>query len=68
MEETNRQRLAPGRVVDENPRLEPLAPQRFAVQFTIGQSAHERLRRAQELLSRRLPSGDLAEIFVRPVA
>ncbi len=65
MEETNRQQLAPGRVVAEYPRLKPLAPQRFALQFTIGQSAHDKLRYAQELLSHQLPSGDIAAIFER---
>ncbi len=65
MEEANRQQLAPGRVVAEYPRLKPLAPQRFALQFAIGQSAHDKLRYAQELLSHQLPSGDIAEIFER---
>ncbi len=58
---------APGRIetfVDVE-RVKPLAPQRFALQFTIGQSAHDKLRYAQELLSHQLPSGDIAEIFER---
>ncbi len=59
----NRQ-LAPGPVA-EYPRLKPLAPQRFALQLTIGQSAHDKLRYAQELLSHQLPSGDIADIFER---
>ncbi len=62
----NRQ-LAPGPVETfvDVARLKPLAPQRFALQFTIGQSAHDKLRYAQELLSHQLPSGDIAEIFER---
>jgi 5-methylcytosine-specific restriction endonuclease McrA len=42
-----------------------LAPQRFAVQFTIGQSAHDKLVHAQALLSHQLPSGDIAAVFER---
>ncbi len=65
-ERENRQ-LAPGPVetVVDVARLKPLAPQRFALQFTIGQSAHDKLRYAQELLSHQLPFGDIAEIFER---
>jgi 5-methylcytosine-specific restriction endonuclease McrA len=40
-----------------------LAPQRFAVQFTMGQSAHDKLRYVQELLGHQVPSGDLAQVF-----
>ena len=65
---------APGRVPDQPadpataappdfPRLTPLAPRRFAVQFTMDQATHDELVRAQELLSHRLPSGDIAEVF-----
>ncbi|MFI5370335.1 MAG: hypothetical protein ACHQ52_02180, partial [Candidatus Eisenbacteria bacterium] len=42
--------LAPGRVVKEGAKLTPLAPQRFAVQVTIGQETHDKLLYAQSLL------------------
>jgi hypothetical protein len=55
---------APGRVGDRS-RVTPLAPERFAVQCTIGQSTHDKLRYAQALLGHRLPSGDIAEVLDR---
>ena len=42
-----------------------MAPQRFAVQFTMGQSARDKLKYVQELLGHQVPSGDLAQIFER---
>jgi len=42
-----------------------LAPQRFAVQFTMSQSAHDKLRYVQELLGHQVPSGDIAQVFER---
>jgi 5-methylcytosine-specific restriction endonuclease McrA len=59
--------LAPGQVEAPvlRPRVTPLAPGRFALQFTIGQDTHQKLRYAQALLSHRLPSGDLAQVFDR---
>src|SRR5438132_14271826 len=58
---------APGRIDTEGPRpkITPLAPQRFALQLTIGQSAHDKLRYAQELLGHQVPSGDLSQVFER---
>jgi 5-methylcytosine-specific restriction endonuclease McrA len=47
------------------PRLTPLAPQRFALQVTIDQQTHDKLRRAKELLAHAVPSGDLAEVLDR---
>jgi hypothetical protein len=41
----------------------PLAPQRFALQVTIGQATHDKLRRAQALLRHRVPSGDLDQVL-----
>ena len=41
----------------------PLGPGRFALQVTIGQGTHDRLRYAQQLLSHQVPSGDLAEVL-----
>jgi hypothetical protein len=40
-----------------------LAPQRYRVQFTIGQDTHDKLRRLQALMCRQIPSGDVAAIF-----
>jgi len=60
--------LAPGRV-DAPPatppttKVAPLAPQRFALQVTIGQATHDKLLRAQALLRHRVPSGDLDEVL-----
>ena len=58
---------APGRIDTEGPRpkITPLAPQRFALQLTIGQSAHDKLRYVQELLGHQVPSGDLSRVFER---
>ena len=36
----------------------PLAPERFKVQFTVGQRTHDKLRRAQGLLRHSVPNGD----------
>ena len=47
------------------PRVTPLAPQRFAVQFSAGQGFHDKLRRAQELLSHQVPAGEVAEVLDR---
>jgi 5-methylcytosine-specific restriction endonuclease McrA len=56
---------APGHVNERNslPRLAPLAPQRFALQFTIDQEGHDNLRELQELLSHRIPTGDIAQVI-----
>jgi hypothetical protein len=40
-----------------------LAPERYKVQFTVGHETYEKLRRVQDLLRHRLPSGDPAAIF-----
>jgi hypothetical protein len=66
--------LAPGRVDDRlgqaeapkpQPRVTPLAPERFALQVTIGKATHDKLRQAQELLRHALPSGDLEQVLDR---
>ncbi|HEU5060361.1 MAG TPA: HNH endonuclease [Kofleriaceae bacterium] len=44
-------------------RAVPLAPERFALQVTIGEATHEKLLRAQALLRHQVPSGDLAEVL-----
>jgi hypothetical protein len=43
----------------------PLAPQRYQVQFTVGQETHDTLRRLQDLLRREIPNGDPAAIVHR---
>jgi hypothetical protein len=68
--------LAPGRVnfsptehaarLSEPPsRVAPLAPQRFAVQFTMDQETHDDLLYAQALLGHSVPNGDPARVFAR---
>ncbi len=44
------------------PRIEPLAPARYKVQFTAGEELVRKLRQAQELLRRQVPDGDPAAI------
>jgi len=53
----------PAPVREDRPMVKPIAPQRFTVRFTMGQSAHDKLQYVQELLSHELPSGDLEQIF-----
>ena len=50
---------------EPRPRVAPLSPERYAVQVTVSKATHDKLRRAQELLSHALPSGDVAEIIDR---
>jgi 5-methylcytosine-specific restriction endonuclease McrA len=49
------------------PGVSPAAPspERYLVQVTITKSTHEKLRRAQALLSHAVPSGDLAQVLDR---
>jgi hypothetical protein len=49
------------------PIVQPTAPGRYRVQFTIGPSTHEKLRRLQALLRREIPDGDPGTIFDRAV-
>jgi len=58
---------APGRVEAPTPRpkLAPLAPERYALQLTMGKGTHDKLRYAQALLGHQLPSGDLAAVLDR---
>src|SRR5206468_2882685 len=51
--------------VEAPPKVAPLSPQRYALQLTIAQSTHDKLRYAKELLSHQVPSGDLAEVLER---
>jgi hypothetical protein len=58
---------APGRMKEPGPtpRVTPLAPQRFALQLTIGESTHQKLRYAQELLGHYSPTAELALVLDR---
>jgi hypothetical protein len=49
------------------PIVQPTAPERYRVQFTIGAETHEKLRRVQALLRREIPDGDPGAIFDRAV-
>jgi len=45
--------------------VQPTSPERYRVQFTIGEETQEKLRRLQALLRREVPDGDPAAIFDR---
>jgi len=47
------------------PIVQPSAPGRYRVQFTIGRESHDELRRLQALLRREIPGGDPGLIFER---
>jgi hypothetical protein len=47
------------------PVVQPTAPERYRVQFTIGEKTHEKLRRLQALLRREIPDGDPGILFDR---
>ena len=47
------------------PVVQATAPQRYRVQFTIGEETHARPRRVQALLRREIPDGDPGAIFDR---
>lgn len=55
--------LAPERVAAPPTRVAPLSPERFALQVTIGQATHDKLRYAQSLLG--VASGDVAPVLER---
>jgi len=46
----------------------PLTPERYRIQFTVGRETQEKLRRAQDLLRREVPNGDLGAIFDRALS
>ncbi len=54
-----------GRQPVRRQQVQPSAPERYRVQFTIGPEAHEKLRRVQALLRREIPAGDVGIIFER---
>jgi len=43
----------------------PLSPGRFALQVTVSQATHDKLRHAQALLGHQLPTGDMAQVIDR---
>jgi len=47
------------------PIVQALAPERYRVQFTIGQETHEKLRQLQALLRREITDGDPGVLFDR---
>jgi hypothetical protein len=49
------------------PIVETTSPERYRLQFTIGQESHDRLRRVQALLRREIPNGDPGAIFDRAI-
>jgi hypothetical protein len=46
-------------------RLAPLSPGRFELKLTISQELHDKLKRAEELLSHAVPSGDIPRLLER---
>jgi hypothetical protein len=50
------------------PVIQATAPERYRVQFTVGQETHDKLRRLQDLLRREIPSGDPAVIVDRALS
>ena len=52
-------------IAPRRPEIKPLAPERYKVQCTITSDTHDKLRRAQDLLRRTIPDGDVAEILDR---
>jgi len=57
--------LPAARLTTPRPIVQATAPQRYRVQFTMGQETHDRLRRVQALLRREIPDGDPGAIFAR---
>ena len=45
------------------PRVRPLSPRRFAIQFTMEQRTHDKLREVQDLLGHEVARSDLAQVF-----
>lgn len=45
--------------------VQPLAPERFKLQVTIGRETHDTLREIQALIRHAVPNGDLEEIVAR---
>ena len=59
---------APAPIATRPAVVTPLAPERYKVQVTISREAHDKLRRAQELLRHTIPNGDPAAIVERALS
>jgi hypothetical protein len=57
--------LAPEQVNAPRARVEPIAPQRFALHISISKEMHDKLQYARELLSHSVPSGDIGQVLDR---
>jgi hypothetical protein len=57
--------VAPAPSPSTRPVIRATAPERYKVQFTVGQETHDKLRRLQDLLRREIPNGDPATIVDR---
>ena len=55
----------PPPLTPRRPIIEATSPQRYRIQFTIGEESHDKLRRLQTLLRREIPDGDPAAIVDR---
>ena len=51
--------------VTVRPRVAPLAPGRYGLQFTVAQGTYDKLRYAQALLGHEVPSGEVTEVLDR---
>ena len=58
-----RPEVSPQRGQPAAPKPEPLGEERYKVQFTADRELREKLAEAQDLLSHRIPPGDLAAVF-----
>ena len=56
------QRVVP---VSAHTRVVPRSLERYAIQVTVSKATHDKLRKAQALLSHAVPSGDVAEVLDR---
>jgi 5-methylcytosine-specific restriction endonuclease McrA len=45
--------------------VEPLAPERYRLEFTVGKETRDKLQLVRDLLAREIPDGDLGIIFDR---
>ena len=54
-------------VATPRPIIQATAPERYRMQFTMGEETHDKFRRLQALLRREIPDGDAGAIFDRAV-
>jgi len=50
---------------ERRPTVKPVSPQRYALQLTMSQAMHDKLRRAQDLLGHQISSGDVVQVLDR---